>query len=463
MKLFGQRAGGVSAAEDDNNVRDILTTLDNLCAGNLSTRVKLAETDPLYPVGQKINMLADYYARLLVDMSMDMTGLVTSAMREGQDLNTLAERFAQQSAHIQEISASTEELTSSVSSVADSTAETAAQTSVGKEAVEHARSQVAMATGETGKAQNSLGELKGRMDELKEAALQIDNLVVVVKNVSEQTNLLALNAAIEAARAGEQGRGFAVVAEEVRKLADQSHQSVTEITGQVKAIQEHIGGINQAFQLMEDLFRQNVRAVAAADQDVDSLVKVFGTIEDAVQQLAPVTEEQSATFDGMSATLADIAKVVQEFNSDLQDCNKNLLEVITRAEAVRAKISNLNVQFTPENVLDLAKTDHLLWKSRVDYMLKGLLDLDPDKVKDHHICRLGKWYSGSGQAMFGHLEAFRRIDGYHSRFHQLCADAIRQYKLGHRAGAEEAAMEIGRLSTQMLALMDEVKAAVKVG
>jgi len=63
---------------------------------------------------------------------------------------------------------------------------------------------------------------------------EVEKIVSVITSITDQTNLLALNAAIEAARAGEAGKGFAVVAGEVRKLAEESKGSASQISDMLK-------------------------------------------------------------------------------------------------------------------------------------------------------------------------------------------------------------------------------------
>ncbi|WP_041272768.1 methyl-accepting chemotaxis protein [Desulfitobacterium hafniense] len=73
-----------------------------------------------------------------------------------------------------------------------------------------------------------------------------DKILSYTRNIADTTNLLGLNAAIEAGRAGMQGMGFAVVAEEIRKLAQSSKNSSTEITAILSEMKADINHISEA-------------------------------------------------------------------------------------------------------------------------------------------------------------------------------------------------------------------------
>lgn len=97
--------------------------------------------------------------------------------------------------------------------------------------------QIAAAAGTVNENQQ---QLTSAVNEIKEADARIYSVLEFIKSIADQTKMLGLNAAIEAARAGEAGRGFGVVAEEIRKLSDESRQTVNQIKELTQQIEERV-------------------------------------------------------------------------------------------------------------------------------------------------------------------------------------------------------------------------------
>ena len=150
------------------------------------------------------------------------------------------------------------------------------------------------------------------IEELGSQSDQITSIVNTIKEIADQTNLLALNAAIEAARAGEQGRGFAVVADEVRKLAERTSLSTTEIAGMVSKIQN---GTRTAVESMETGVQQAGKSVALASEAGTSITEIRdGSVRvmDVVNSISDAIREQGMASSNIANNIENIAHMSEE-------------------------------------------------------------------------------------------------------------------------------------------------------
>ncbi len=147
---------------------------------------------------------------------------------------------------------------------------------------------------------------------LEERTSRIEEVVASIADVAEQTELLSLNAAIEAARAGEAGRGFTVVAQQVRKLADRSARSASEVADLAEVMLEAVKRIaadsRDSYGTIEAL-RKNLRGVAdaltsiagLAESAVDGVGQMEASLFSALQQASEAVRQTPAVADASSS------------------------------------------------------------------------------------------------------------------------------------------------------------------
>ena len=184
---------------------------------------------------------------------------------------------------------------------------------------------------------NARGEIESAILSAKEVD-KINVLSNAILEISEQTSLLSLNAAIEAARAGESGRGFAVVADEIRKLAENSNETVGEIQNVTNTVISTVEDLVKRINLVMDFLEQDVSKDYEMMVDAVNQYKEDGYyINSIISDLSATSQELLATINTISTSMNEISITVEESTiatTSIAEKNINIVEGINEINKI---------------------------------------------------------------------------------------------------------------------------------
>ncbi|MDZ5783873.1 methyl-accepting chemotaxis protein [Marinococcus luteus] len=293
-------------------------------------------------------------------MRENLNALVKQILETSEQVAASSEQFSasaeETSSAADEVSRAVQEVSSGAENQAQSMGETkslVAEISGGMDRISgniHAineTSSINVKTAENGSRviQHTLGQMSLIQDktnytakfihQLENKSGQINDIISLITNIANQTNLLALNAAIEAARAGESGQGFAVVAEEVRKLAEQSGSSASQIGSLIKDIQ---ADIQESVTSMED----GKEAVEGGIRQVKEAESAFQSISVSTKDIAVQLEESSAAVEQMTAQTEALMHSVQAVADIADQSMEHTQNVAASSEEQNASMQEIS-------------------------------------------------------------------------------------------------------------------------
>jgi len=336
--------------------------------GNLTVRLTATEKDEISFLGQGINRLLETESKMikvigetvnsLTDMSKQVAStaneIATSISEIAQTTQTMNSGITEQFNELEKTITRTKSLEQASYDVVNNVKKIESFSLSVSESASNAIEQSDVVTSNIELIGKRYAYLTSLLTKLQDVSTTINKIIKTMDSISEKINILSLNASIEAARAGEFGRGFSIVADEVKKLADSSQESASEIgkitremmdsintvtesteevnkaitngTVVIKSTVESLKGIsnmvlelNTAIKNIKDMISQEEGEINDIVRRVESSHSISKDNTAAAEQILASVEEQSAASEQFSATSEQLVAVSKKLKEMIQN------------------------------------------------------------------------------------------------------------------------------------------------
>jgi methyl-accepting chemotaxis protein len=327
----------------NSNIRTINQALKEVSSGNLGIVAKISQHDELGTMADSINQTISKLHEMVSGVKYAADNLATSSSGLSREAGSVAKRADLQTDRVMQVSSAMEEMSVSVTEISTGAQEVAAASTQAEVIAKQGCENMVKSQAATQRTVETVETSSAIIAQLSQTIGKISEIAKVIKDIADQTNLLALNAAIEAARAGEQGRGFAVVADEVRKLAERTTLSTSDITSMVETIYNQTGSSVQAMGEVKQEVELSAGYSTSTNNTLNQIAGAAVHVTGLANQIASATKEQSSASEEIASNMEAISNLTEENTISIHNVEKEVSKMASTAAELQRLVGQFNL------------------------------------------------------------------------------------------------------------------------
>jgi methyl-accepting chemotaxis protein len=287
--------------------------IDRISKGDIPESITKEYKGDFNEIKNNLNQLIQSLEEIIGEIRSG-TGVLLDSV---QDLTVSAQEISstsnQQAAAVKEIVSTMEDSDQLSKSITGKISEVTQMTTTTKSVVDDGFSVIQESLAKMDDIKGANAETITEMRSLGEKIGSIWEIVNMINDIADQTKIIAFNAELEASSAGDAGKNFQIVASEIRRLADSTVASTSEIKTKISEIQhssdrliitseEGTTKIEEGWQLSKNLQKLFENVLNSSDVSAK-----------AADQIALSIKQQASAFEQILQTLKQISEGIDSF------------------------------------------------------------------------------------------------------------------------------------------------------
>ena len=319
--------------------------------GDITRSAEVSSHDEMGVIAEKFNMMTGNVRGILQRMKEDVEVLNSSIQDLSSSSSEISTTSNEQASAVKEIVSTMEDSDSLSKGIEKKISEVAGIS-------DHLRSIVNQGVNNVEESLVKMEEIRvsnhdtiAGIRSLSEKIEAIWEIVTIINSIADQTKIIAFNAELEASAAGDAGKNFQIVASEIRRLANSTVSSTSEIKNKINEIQHSSDRLITASEDGTNKIEEGGSLTETLHSTFEEIMESAEISADSAKDISTSIRQQVLAFEQILLTLKQISEGINNFVISTKSTSEITQNLKTMSDSMKGFLSTYKTDVEDEEGL----------------------------------------------------------------------------------------------------------------